>query len=167
MLMLIRLEQPADADAIYAVHVTSFPTPLEARLLDALRDAGRLTVSLVADYQGMIVGHIALSLVTVENGATGVGLGPVAVFASHRRRGIAAEMIKRGLADCHAAGYGWAVVLGDPAYYSRFGFRAAKEFGLSDEYGGGVHFQALELLPGAMPVGSGQVRYAAEFSLTE
>jgi putative acetyltransferase len=164
--MLIRPEQPADTDAIYAIHATSFPAPLEARLVDALRDAGRLLVSLVAEYQGMIVGHVAFSPVTAEGAAIGAGLGPVAVFASHRRHGIAAELIKRGLADCKTAGFGWAVVLGDPAYYGRFGFRAAAEFGLSDEYGGGQHFQVLELSPGAMPVGAGLVQYAPEFAAT-
>jgi putative acetyltransferase len=163
--MLIRPETPADAKAIYAVHGVSFPTALEAKLVDLLRMAGRLSGSIVADCESSIVGHVAFSPVTAANGAIGVGLGPVAVLESHRRCGVAANLIRRGLADCKAAGFGWAVVLGEPGYYSRFGFQPAARFGLSDEYGGGDYFQALELLPGTIPVGAGLVRYAPEFSI--
>jgi putative acetyltransferase len=55
-------------------------------------------------------------------------------------------------------------VLGEPEYYGRFGFRAAADFGLSDEYGGGAAFQALKLTPGALPLRAGLVRYAPEFA---
>ena len=75
--------------------------------------------------------------------------------------------VRAGLEACRAAGFGWAVVMGEPAYYSRFGFRPAAEFGLSDEYGGGPAFQAVELLAGALPVGGGLVRYAPEFAALE
>jgi putative acetyltransferase len=68
---------------------------------------------------------------------------------------------------CEEAGCGFVVVLGDPAYYRRFGFRPARSFGLSDEYGGGDAFQALELREGAIPPGGGVVRYAPEFPETE
>jgi putative acetyltransferase len=88
----------------------------------------------------------------------------VAVVASHRRRGIAAELMRAALDACPEAGFGWAVVLGDPAYYGRFGFRTAGEFGLSDEFRGGSAFQAIELLPGALPRNAGLVRYATEFA---
>jgi putative acetyltransferase len=84
---------------------------------------------------------------------------------AYRRRGLAAGLIEAGLDACRAAGYEWAVVLGDPAYYARFGFRTASESGLSDEYGGGDAFQVLELERGALPVGAGLVRYAPEFAL--
>ncbi len=57
------------------------------------------------------------------------------------------------------------MVLGEPAYYSRFGFRPAPEFGLSDQYGGGSAFQVIELVPGALPVGAGLVRYAPQFAV--
>ena len=122
-------------------------------------------MSLVAEVDGAIVGHVAFSPVTTAAGAIGEGLAPVAVLAEHRRRGIAAELIRAGLDACRTAGVGWAVVLGEPEYYGRLGFRAAAEFGLSDEYGGGPAFQALELAPGGMPRGAGLVRYAPEFAL--
>ena len=164
-MVAIHTERPDDVAAIYAVHAASFPTDLEARLVDLLRFAGRLAVSLVAESGDVVVGHIAFSPVTAASGAVGVGLAPVAVAESLRRRGIAAALVRAGLEACRAAGFGWAVVMGEPAYYSRFGFRPASEFGLSDEYGGGPAFQAMELVPGALPVGAGLVRYAPEFAV--
>jgi putative acetyltransferase len=151
--------------AIHAVHAASFPTELEARLVGLLRTAGRLPVSLVAKVGGAVVGHIAFSPVTAASGAVGAGLAPVAVAAPHRRQGIAAELVRAGLEVCRADGFGWAVVMGEPEYYSRFGFRPASDFGLSDEYGGGPAFQAIELLAGALPVGAGLVQYAPEFAV--
>ena len=160
----IRNELVADAPAIYAVHAQSFPSNGEARLVDALRAAGRLTLSLVAEVDGMVVGHVAVSPVTVASGPAGGGIGPVAVAAPHRRQGLAAELMRAALRACPEAGFGWAVVLGDPSYYARFGFRQAGEFGLSDEFHGGAAFQAIELVPGALPRNGGLVRYAPEFA---
>jgi putative acetyltransferase len=165
--MVIRVEQPGDVLAIHAIHAASFPTDAEARLVDLLRAAGRLSVSLVAEVDGALIGHVAFSPVTISQGDTGAGLAPVAVVASHRCRGVAAELIRTGLEACRASDFGWAVVLGDPAYYARFGFRAASEFGLTDEYGGGPAFQCLELISGALPIGVGLVRYAPEFASLE
>lgn len=149
---------------VHAVHAQSFPSPGEARLVDLLRDGGRLAVSLLAEVDGAVVGHVAVSPVTVASGPVGAGIGPVAVVAGHRRRGIAAELVGAALRACPAAGFGWAVVLGDPAYYARFGFRPACEFGLSDEFRGGSAFQAIELVPGTLPRNAGLVRYATEFA---
>jgi putative acetyltransferase len=168
--MNIRPEESGDYEAIFAVHSHCFPTTAEARLVDLLRAAGRLCVSLVAEEDRMennrvIVGHVAFSPVTTEKGAVGIGLAPVAVLAAHRRRGIAAELIRRGLTACQTAGYTWAVVLGEPTYYSRFGFQPAARYGLSDEYGGGDYFQAFELVAGKMPTAGGVVKYAPEFAM--
>ncbi len=166
-MVLVRPEEPRDRDSIHAVVAASFPTDAEARLVDALRRGGHLTVSMVAIDDDRVVGHVAFSPVRAESGATGVGLGPVAVLKSHRRRGIGAALIEAGLDACRSLNAGWAVVLGDPAYYGRFGFVAASRFGLHDEYGGGDAFQALELRTGAMPHGAGLVRYAPEFRMVE
>lgn len=161
---MVRSEQPGDAAAIYTVHAASFPSAAEARLVDLLRSEGCLCVSLVAEIDSVVIGHIAFSPVAVNMGVPGVGLAPVAVAEPHRRQGIAAKLIQTGLEACRTAGFGWVVVLGEPAYYARFGFRAASEFGLYDEYGGGSAFQCIELVPGAMPVGAGLVWYAAAFA---
>jgi len=163
-MLSIRPEQSSDVPAIRAIHVTSFPTDAEARLVDRLREAGNLSISLVAEVHGDAVGHVAFSLVRVSSGRVGAGLAPVAVLPAHRRQGIAALLVRAGLAACRSADLRWAAVLGDPAYYSRFGFQPASDFGLSDEYGGGTAFQVIALVPGAVPSNDGLVRYAPEFA---
>lgn len=162
--MILRAETPGDEAGIRAVHRLSFSTPAEADLVDALRAAGRLTFSLVALAGPEVVGHVAFSPVRLTGSDAGVGLAPVAVLPAFRRRGVAAGLIREGLARCAASGSGFAVVLGEPAYYGRFGFRPACRWGLRDEYGGGDAFQALELRPGSIPAAGGLVRYAPEFA---
>ncbi|AMV36471.1 GNAT family N-acetyltransferase [Planctomyces sp. SH-PL62] len=161
---IIRPERPGDEPAIRAVVAAAFPTEAEARLVDLLREAGRLSVSLVAEVDGEVVGHVAFSPVTVGPGVIGAGLAPLAVRSANRGRGVGGMLIGEGLAACCTAGFGWAVVLGEPRYYARFGFRPAPGVGLADEYGGGDAFQVAELVPGALPVGAGLVRYAPEFA---
>lgn len=166
-MLTIRPEQPSDAAAIFAVHAASFSTNAEARLVDLLRKAGNLAISLVAEVDGTIVGHVAFSPVTTSKGDIGAGLAPLAVVEAYRRQGTAAELVRAGLQACKKVSVGWVVVLGDPAYYGRFGFEPAAPFGLSDEYGGGEAFQVLEFVPNALPKGAGLVRYAAEFASLE
>lgn len=132
--MIVRSEQLVDRKAMHGVHAGSFPTSSEARLVDALRTAN------------------------------GVGLGPVAVLPACRQRGYADRLIREGLARCLKAGYGFVVVLGDPAYYGRFDFVAADSWDLHDEYGGGKAFQAIELRPDSIPASGGLVRYAPAFA---
>ena len=136
-MLIIRPEGLGDVEAIHAVHVRAFPTSLEARLVDLLRAAGRLTMSLVAVADEAVVGHVAFSPVTVANGATGIGLAPVAVSESHRRQGVAARLIGRAgrLSDRRVR---WAVVLGEPHITAASAF-SRRKFGLSDEYGGAMH----------------------------
>lgn len=160
----IRPEAHGDAEAIRRVLETAFPTPAEARLVDLLRRAGRLSASMVAEVDDRIIGHVAFSPVSTDAGAIGAGLAPLAVSEDHHRQGIAARLVDAGLAACRSLGFGWVVVLGDPSYYSRFGFRPAPSLGLSDEYDGGDAFQILELTPGALPKNAGLVRYAPEFA---
>lgn len=157
----LRPEDAADREAIRTVHTKSFPTADEANLVDALRAAGHLTISLVAEEHGEVVGHVAFSPVTVGD-VEGIGLAPVAVLPAFRRRGIADQLIRAGLSRCE--GWGFVVVLGDPAYYRRFGFEPAARWKLRDEYGGGDASQAMELRAGAIPDGGGLVRYAPEFA---
>ena len=171
----VRLERPDDPEevrAIHAVHAASFPTEDEARLVDLLREAGRLAVlpgrrGRRSAGQG-IVGHVGFSPVSLEGArAKGMGLAPVAVLPEHRRQGIAAALVREGLSACEDAGVGFVVVLGDPAYYGRFGFRTAADFGLRDEYGGGPAFQVRVFNEGALPAAGGLVRYAPEFGALE
>lgn len=167
MNVLIRDERPADVAAIDAVLQASFPTSAEARLVQLLRSEGDLTLSLVAEVQGQVVGHLAFSPVATAHDRQGVGLAPVAVLEDYRRQGIAAKLIQAGLNRCRELSHGWCVVLGDPAYYARFGFRPASEFGLHDDYGGGDAFQAIELIAGSLPIDGGLVKYSPQFSMFE
>ncbi len=161
--MKIRSEQPRDCGAIRAVHEASFPTPLEARIVDGLRAAGRLSVSFVAEDNGHVVGHVALSPVSIADAEVGLGLGPVAVLPEFRWRGIAAKLIAEGLGECQRIGCGIVVVVGEPEYYGRFGFVSASKHGLRDEFGAGEAFQVMELRAGATRDLSGVVCYAPEF----
>lgn len=159
----IRPEQAGDASGVRAVHLQSFPTDGEARLVDALRDAGRLVCSVVATDDDRIVGHAGFSPISLDGAPAGVGLAPVAVLPHCRRRGIAAGLIRTGLDACRTAGHAFVVVLGDPSYYGRFGFVAASRYGLRGEYGNGPEFQVLPLRSAGVPETGGLVRYAEEF----
>jgi putative acetyltransferase len=159
----IRPERPQDVEGIRTVHAAAFPTDVESRLVDALREAGQLCISLIAEVSDQIVGHIVLSPVTVDGRhREGLGLAPVAVLPSHQRRGIGSALIVEGLHIARELGYGFVVVLGHPEYYPRFGFRRASELGLGNEYGAEEAFMVVELVPRSLPAG-GLVRYVAEF----
>jgi putative acetyltransferase len=161
----IRAELPGDEDGIRRVHNAAFPSPLESRLVDALRGVGRLTISRVAAIEAEIVGHIAFSPITINDSIVGLGLAPLAVAPSFQRQGIGSILLLDSLGECAANGVGLIVVLGEPSYYSRFGFKHAAQWNLSDEYKGGEAFQAIELITGAIPAGGGLVQYAPEFSI--
>jgi putative acetyltransferase len=163
----IRTERAADEVATFDVHAAVFPTDAEARLVTALRASGKAAVSLVAEVDGTVVGHVLFSPVSVEGSpisSIGVGLAPVAVLPAHQRRGVGARLIESGLEACRRAGFGFAVVLGEPSYYRRFGFRRALDDRLQNEYGVDHEFMALELRPEALGGVSGVVRYAPEFA---
>lgn len=165
-LPVIRPEIPADIPQIHAVVAAAFETDAEARLVDALRASGNATISLVAEQEGAIVGHILFSPVTVDGTAVPVlGLAPVSVVPAHQRQGIGGALIREGLTRAAARGYTAAVLLGHPEYYPRFGFVPASRFGLRCEYDcPDEAFMALELSPGALAGLSGLVQYRAEFA---
>jgi putative acetyltransferase len=133
--------------------------------VDDLRRSGRLTISLVAECDNGIVGHIAFSPVTIDDIPCGLGLAPLAVRPDRQRQGIGGALIRAGVEACRSRRARFVVVLGDPGYYGRFGFQRASAWQLVDEYEGYAAFQVLELIPGGVPVGGGLVRYAPEFSI--
>lgn len=165
-MIAVRPEGTADLPHIRALLEAAFPTVAEARLVDALRAGNRLVVSLVAEEASAVVGHIALSPVEVQSvggSFAGLGLAPVAVLPGAQRRGIGSRLVRLGLANARALGTGFAVVLGEPAYYGRFGFEPASRWSLTNTFGAGDEFMARELHPGALR--PGLVRYAPEFEL--
>jgi len=160
----LRPERDGDAAAIRAIVTAAFlgaehSSGTEGAIVDALRASDMLTVSLVADEDGEIVGHVAFSPITIDGADLNwFGLGPVAVSPDHQRRGIGARLIEAGLAQLREAGAQGCVVLGDPGYYARFGFASAPTLtypGVPAEY-----FQRLAFA-GAAPTGT--VAYSACF----
>ena len=159
----IREECTDDRQAIRDLLTAAFPTSPEASLVDALRLAHRLRISLVADEDAIVAGHIAFSPVTMDGIEVGLGLAPLAVRAEFRRRGTGEMLVKAGLAQARERDTGMVVVLGEPDYYRRFGFEPARLRGLGSEYGGGAAFQVLALRAGGIPRTGGLIRYAPEF----
>lgn len=169
-MMQIRAELPADIDAVRAVHRAAFDSPLEARLVDALRQAGKAVISRVLCEQGEVRGHVVFSPVTVAScpkTKNGVGLAPVGILPAHQNKGLGTALIKAGLEAARVAGYDFVVVLGDPDYYPRFGFSAASAAGLSNEYQLDEPFMALALKPEGLKGVRGLVKYAKEFEIFE
>ena len=141
--MVIRPEVPADEEAISAVITEAFLRAEhsggnEAKIVEGLRETGSLTVSLVAIEDERIVGHIAFSPVTIDGQSCGwFGLGPVASVASRQRQGIGRALVEAGLDLLRSQGASGCVVLGEPAYYGRFGFTADPDLrleGVPPEY---------------------------------
>jgi putative acetyltransferase len=157
-----RHELPMDIPAIAEVLATSFPTAEEAEVVKALRHNGHLAISLVAEEQGMIIGHIAFSPVTVDGKVGGLGLAPVAVVPDYQNLGIGSMLVEEGLKSAKASGAGYVVVLGHSHYYPRFGFKPAKPLGYTNEYDADESFMILELKPGGLP-SKGLVKYGSEF----
>lgn len=163
-MLIILDERPGDEATIRRVQALAFPSDAEARLVDALRRNGRLAVSLVARRGDEVIGHVAFSPVSVGRIAGGLGLAPLAVVPAYQRQGVGAALVRAGLEACQSLDCGYVVVLGEPAYYGRFGFSPAARWCLRDAYDGGAAFQAIELRPGAIPTGGGLVGYAPEFA---
>lgn len=152
--------------AVHALNAAAFETDAEARLVDALRASGALTLSLVAVGDGGIVGHIAFSPVSVVaegREAQGIGLAPMAVDPSLQRQGIGGRLIAEGLQRLRAQGHPFCVVLGHVDYYPRHGFLPAGSHGLRWEHGHDEAFFVQELTPGGLRGVSGVVHYGAAF----
>ncbi|NLS19522.1 N-acetyltransferase [Rhizobium sp. P40RR-XXII] len=163
----LRAEKPEDIDTIRKVTIAAFENAehssgTEAAIVDALRNAGALTVSLVAVENDQIVGHVAFSPVAVESGAEKwYGLGPISVRPDQQGHGIGKALIEAGLARLREYGANGCVVLGDPRYYARFGFTSNPTLRYADvptEY-----FQYI-VFEGAVPTGA--VAYHAGYDAT-
>lgn len=159
--MIIRSEAPADVAAIRAVEEVAFGRSAEARLVDDLRAAGDLVFSLVAVDDDMVVGHAVFSRMKAPFPA--LALGPVAVLHEYRRTGIGSRLIRQGIARSEAAGWLGIFVLGDPAFYRRFGFDAGKASGFISPYAG-PYLMALPLGRSELPTSTGIIQHAPAFA---
>lgn len=163
----IRSETPADKDAIARVNRLAFGQDTEANLVADLRDGGFVRVSLVAEVENELVGHILFSrlpIVSKHGIVEALSLAPMAVVPLRQRRGIGGRLIEEGLGVCRAEGHGIVVVLGHPTYYPRFGFSAELAEPLVSPFGGGEAWMAIELIPGALSGVAGTVEYPPPFA---
>jgi len=162
----IRPEAAADAPAIHELLAHAFETAAEAELVDRLGRDGDLVLSLVAtDAAQAVVGHVAFPRLRVDSAGrewSAIGLAPLAVAATHRRRGIGAALARAGLDRLAAQGETLVFVMGNPAYYTRFGFALATAQPFICAYAG-PYFMALRLADTAPRAGT--VRYPAAFDL--
>lgn len=165
--MLIRDATRADAVAISALHNAAFGGGAEARLVAALEADGDTIVSLVTEIEGAIVGHVLYSRMTVEADGKilpAAGLAPVGVFPHYQRLGLGSMLIRDGLARLSSLGIRIVFVLGDPAYYERFGFSANLAAPYASPYAG-PHFMALNQDTEFARPQAGRADYAKAFSL--
>jgi putative acetyltransferase len=163
MTVIVRTEGADDAADIRDVVTAAFGRSGEADLVDRLRKGGDSVVSLVAVERRRIVGHVMLSWMTAPFRA--LGLAPVSVAPDQQRRGIGSLLIRTALERATRDGWEVVVVLGDPAYYSRFGFDPALASGFESPYAG-PYLMAL-CLKGPLLVRTGRLDYAPAFAALE
>lgn len=162
--MIVRDAEPAEAPAIHRLVARAFGQEDEAVLVDALRADGDVLAELVAVDGAEIAGHVMLSPLLVEGqaGTTRLGaLAPLAVVPNLQRRGIGAALVKALLARAGELRLPAVVVLGDPGYYGRFGFRAEQAAGIVTPFAG-PHLMAFGLGGKALSL-KGKGRYAKAF----
>ncbi|MEA3012687.1 MAG: putative acetyltransferase [Sphingomonadales bacterium] len=160
---MLRPAEPSDAAAIRRVLMAAFPTAAEADLVEYLTRDGDAIVSLVAEREGEVIGHLLLSRMRVSGAWRAVGLGPVGVIPGFRGGGIGAGLTEAALAIARATGEDLVFVLGEPDYYRRFGFSAETAAPFASPYAG-PYFMALALRPGVALPAAGEAAYARAFS---
>jgi len=159
--MIIRTERPDDRAAVATVVERAFGRPDEARLVAQLRSAGDGTkIALVAVAGDLVVGHVMLTRMVAPFRA--LGLAPVSVAPEHQRQGVGRSLVEEGLRQARTQGWDAVFVLGNPAYYGRFGFSVDLARNFSSPYAG-PHFMVLPLRPG-LPASAGSVDYAPAFA---
>ena len=161
----IRTEKPGDVPAVREVNRLAFGREDEARLVDDLRSGTYARIALVASREDKMIGHAMFSALSIETEYVSVealALAPVAVVPEAQRQGVGSALIQEGLRRCGDLGHSIVIVLGEPDYYSRFGFSSTLARKLRSRYSGEA-FMALELTPRALNDVEGHVRYPPPF----
>lgn len=158
--MIVRYETPDDAVAIRCVVAAAFDQTAECDLVDSLRKSGDSVISLVADDAGLIVGHVLFSRLAAPDRC--LALAPVSVTPDRQGQGIGSRLIRDGLARAKGDGWRAMFVLGDPNYYTRFGFDVALADKFETVYPKPNHM-ALELIARALGDREGAVNYPPPF----
>jgi putative acetyltransferase len=168
--LIIRVENSQSAEErvlLRSINATAFGGTEEADLVDRLRADGNVVLSLVAEMQERLVGHLLFSRMWIETQGglvTAVALAPVAVLPEHQRQGVGGRLIRKGLDLLRCQGEKIVIVVGHPDYYPLFGFSAANARSLDSPFPAGV-FMAMELSPGALDGVRGKVIYPPAFGL--
>lgn len=170
LLMNIRKEQPTDIEKIWKVNSDAFETEAEANLVNALRSSECTYISLVAETETNVVGHILFTPVELigdknKNKLKIMGLAPMAVLGQCQNKGIGSKLVKTGLGHCQSLGYDAVVVLGHASYYPKFGFVPSVKYGIKSEYEVPDEvFMILELVPKSLECHAGVIRYHEAFN---
>ena len=165
--MIIRKETTSDFDVITEITIAAFKTlevsnQTEQFIIKALRAADALTLSLVAEIEGQVVGHISFSPVTISDGSKEwYGLGPVSVLPDFQKQGIGKSLINEGLSQLKDMGGQGCALVGDPNFYKRFGFRNYPQLLLE-----GVPPEFFLVLPFSEIVPNGNVVFHEAFMAT-
>ena len=163
----VRHETSSDEFQVRELNLAAFPGPSEANLVDLLRSDAHPLISLIAEEEGQVLGHICFSPMTsdCDDELLIMGLAPMAVTATRQRQGIGSALVKAGIERCAELGAKAVVVLGHASYYPRFGFRPADEFGVASEYDVPRDvFMLLELETGCFSGAGCTVRYHPAFN---
>jgi len=166
-LLLIRDEQPRDRKQVRIVNETAFGRRDEADLIDRLQEEGVVLLSLVAERNRQIIGHILFSRMTVEaaqGSVAAVSLAPMAVLPNHQGCQVGSQLVRRGLVELRDRGERIVIVLGHKEYYPRFGFSPENARHLASPFPPDS-FMALELYEGALAGIRGAARYPSAFGL--
>jgi putative acetyltransferase len=160
-------QDPRERAAVRAVNEAAFGRPDEADLVDRLRAEGVVLLSLVAELERRVAGHILFSRMWIDTSdgpVEAAALAPMAVLPGYQRQGIGGQLIRHGLDLLRGRGERIVIVLGHPDYYPRFGFSSEKARSLESPFSPKA-FMAMELRAGAPDGVRGKVRYPAAFGL--
>jgi putative acetyltransferase len=167
----IREESNEDIVGVRAVHDSAFGRDAEGRLVDRLRSEGRIVTSVIALHSGLIVASAVFSELTAETASgqiKAVALSPVAVTPAYQRSGFGTSVITYGLRTCAERSYDTVFVLGDPAYYTRFGFSSEVAKTATSPYSkAGAAWMVLELRPLTVSGREVYVCYPDAFSIVD
>jgi putative acetyltransferase len=158
--MIVRDEEDADRGAIREIVTAAFGQSEEADLVDWLRADGDSVISLVADDEGEIVGHVLFS--RIKSALRALGMAPVSVLPGRQGSGIGSQLVRAGLERAAEEGWQAVFVVGEPDYYRRFGFDPATAKGFSSLYSG-PYLMAVAL-DKPLPVSTGKIEFAPAFA---